>query len=168
LGLLTVGLLLGWPRLVRVSMLPAALIAVVATTAVAAATGADVARVDLPSDPLGAITWPRWPDAAPLEIGIAVLTVALVAGVESLLSAVAVDRLHDGPRADLNRELVAQGCANTVSGLLGARPGLGDPARRLDRGGRAVLRGTARGDSAGGTGGGAGRGRAAADQPGPD
>ncbi|MFF5294219.1 SulP family inorganic anion transporter [Paractinoplanes globisporus] len=122
LGLLTVGLLLGWPRLVRVSMLPAALIAVVATTAVAAATGADVARVDLPSDPLGAITWPRWPDAAPLEIGIAVLTVALVAGVESLLSAVAVDRLHDGPRADLNRELVAQGCANTVSGLLGGLP----------------------------------------------
>jgi carbonic anhydrase len=51
-----------------------------------------------------------------------VLTIALVAGVESLLSAVAVDKLHDGPRSDLNRELVAQGAANTVSGLLGGLP----------------------------------------------
>jgi SulP family sulfate permease len=51
-----------------------------------------------------------------------VLTIALVASVESLLSAVAVDKLHDGKRANLNRELLAQGAANTVSGVLGGLP----------------------------------------------
>jgi carbonic anhydrase len=122
LGLLTVALLLLWPRLVRSSMLPAALVAVVVTTLVALAVDADVARVELPDRPLEALIFPRWPDAPLTEIGLAVLTIALVAGVESLLSAVAVDRMHDGPRADLNRELVAQGCANTMSGLLGGLP----------------------------------------------
>lgn len=122
LGLLTIGLVLLWPRLVRTSLLPAALVAVVAATALAVATGADVARVDLPAEPLGELTLPRWPDGSLTEIGAAVLTIALVASVESLLSAVAVDRLHDGPRARLNRELVGQGAANTVSGLLGGLP----------------------------------------------
>jgi carbonic anhydrase len=119
LGLLTIALMLIWPRLVKTSLLPAALIAVVAATALAAALGADVDRVELPSFDL---TFPRWPDAPAHEIVLAVVTIALVAGVESLLSAVAVDRLHDGPRANLDRELIAQGAANTVSGLLGGLP----------------------------------------------
>ncbi|MBO3742815.1 SulP family inorganic anion transporter [Actinoplanes flavus] len=122
LGILTVAVLVFWPRLVRSSMLPAALVAVVSMTALAAATGADVARVRLPDEPLAGLITPSWPDAPAREIVVAVLTIALVASVESLLSAVAVDRLHDGPRANLNRELVAQGAANTASGLLGGLP----------------------------------------------
>jgi carbonic anhydrase len=122
LGLATIAVLLLWPHLKRLAMIPAALVAVVVVTAVAAAIGADVERVDLPDAPLSALTGPAWPDAPIWEIGLAVATIALVASVESLLSAVAVDRMHDGPRADLNRELVAQGCANTVSGLLGGLP----------------------------------------------
>ncbi|GAA2604045.1 carbonic anhydrase [Paractinoplanes durhamensis] len=122
LGVCTIGVLLLWPRLKLLAMVPAALVAVVVVTALAAAIGADVERVDLPDAPLSALILPAWPDAPLWEIGVAVATIALVASVESLLSAVAVDRLHDGPRADLNRELVAQGCANTVSGLLGGLP----------------------------------------------
>ncbi|MBW6435994.1 bifunctional SulP family inorganic anion transporter/carbonic anhydrase [Actinoplanes hulinensis] len=122
LGILTVAVLVFWPRLIRSSMLPAALVAVVSMTALAAATGADVTRVDLPDEPLAGLITPSWPDAPVREIAVAVLTIALVASVESLLSAVAVDRLHDGPRANLNRELVAQGAANTASGLLGGLP----------------------------------------------
>ena len=122
LGALTVAILLIWPRLVKISLLPAALVAVVSMTALATAMGYDVARVRLPDEPLAGLIRPAWPDAPLREITVAVLTIALVASVESLLSAVAVDRLHDGPRANLNRELVAQGVANTTSGLLGGLP----------------------------------------------
>ncbi|WP_328460708.1 bifunctional SulP family inorganic anion transporter/carbonic anhydrase [Actinoplanes sp. NBC_00393] len=122
LGALTVVILLVWPRLVKVSLLPAALVAVVSMTALAAAMGADVERVRLPDEPLAGLIRPVWPDAPLREIVVAVITIALVASVESLLSAVAVDRLHDGPRANLNRELVAQGAANTASGLFGGLP----------------------------------------------
>ncbi|MFD0801829.1 bifunctional SulP family inorganic anion transporter/carbonic anhydrase, partial [Streptomonospora algeriensis] len=55
-------------------------------------------------------------------VALGVVAVALVASVESLLCAIAVDRLHEGPRVDLNRELVGQGCANTASGALGGLP----------------------------------------------
>ncbi|MEV6342482.1 bifunctional SulP family inorganic anion transporter/carbonic anhydrase [Actinoplanes sp. NPDC051851] len=122
LGLLTVGILLLWPRVVKISVLPAALVAVVGVTALAWVTGAEVVRVDLPAEPLADLVTPVWPDAPIHKITVAVLTIALVASVESLLSAVAVDRMHDGPRAQLNKELVAQGAANTVSGLLGGLP----------------------------------------------
>ena len=46
----------------------------------------------------------------------------LIASAESLFSAAAVDRLHDGPRTEYDKELMAQGTGNTVCGLLGALP----------------------------------------------
>ncbi|MEU8240453.1 bifunctional SulP family inorganic anion transporter/carbonic anhydrase [Actinoplanes missouriensis] len=127
LGAFTVAILILWPRLekilhVKLSLLPAALVAVVSMTALASVIGADVERVNLPDEPLAGLIRPAWPDAPLREILVAVVTIALVASVESLLSAVAVDRMHNGPRANLNRELVGQGAANTVSGLLGGLP----------------------------------------------
>ena len=50
------------------------------------------------------------------------LTVAMVASVESLLCAVATDKLHGGPRANLDKELIAQGATNLVSGMVGGLP----------------------------------------------
>ncbi|MFI5936361.1 SulP family inorganic anion transporter [Actinoplanes sp. NPDC051494] len=122
IGVLTMAILVLWPRFVKISLLPGALVAVTVATLTASLGGMDVARVDLPSNPLGELTFPRWPDGSPAAIALAVMTIALVASVESLLSAVAVDKLHDGKRADLNRELLAQGAANTVSGALGGLP----------------------------------------------
>jgi amino acid transporter len=51
----------------------------------------------------------------------AIVSVALVAGVESLLCSVAIDRIRpvDVPRSDLDRELIGQGAANFFTGLLG-------------------------------------------------
>ena len=50
------------------------------------------------------------------------MTVALIASVESLLCAVGVDKMHNGPRTNFNREMIGQGSANVVSGLLGGLP----------------------------------------------
>ncbi|MFD1149134.1 SulP family inorganic anion transporter [Saccharothrix hoggarensis] len=119
-GALTVAVMVLWPRLPRAVLVPAPLVAVLAATLVT--TGLDVARVDLPDDPLGQVVLPQLPSGTVAGVLFAVLTVAVVASVESLLSAVAVDKLHDGPRADLDRELVAQGAANAVAGALGGLP----------------------------------------------
>ncbi|GGT38393.1 SulP family inorganic anion transporter [Streptomyces purpureus] len=137
---LTIVLLLLWPRIPgrtgkAVRKVPAALAAVAAATTVAAVAGLSLPRVDLPSWRSHAL--PSMPEGPVLGLIAAVLTVTLVASVESLLSAVAVDRLAAArkvpdvriPRARLDRELAGQGCANAVSGALGGLPVTGVAVR---------------------------------------
>ncbi|MGI5401867.1 SulP family inorganic anion transporter [Streptomyces sp. CA-135486] len=130
---LTIAVLLLWPRIPGragrvVRRLPAALAAVAAATTFAAVAGLRLSRVDLPSWSNHAL--PGLPDGPVLGLLAAVLTITLVGSVESLLSAVAVDKLVAArkepdvriPRARLDRELAGQGAANVVSGALGGLP----------------------------------------------
>jgi len=118
-----VAVLLAWPRTpARLRVVPGHLVAVATVTLVAMVLLPDAPRVDLGGDLLDALGVLELPDGTPAAVVGAVLTVALIASVESLLSAVAVDKLHDGPRARLDRELVGQGLANSASGLLGGLP----------------------------------------------
>jgi carbonic anhydrase len=123
IGAVTVALLLLWPRVPRrVRVLPGALVAVTATTALALLMP-EVPRVELPGNLLEAIALPTLlPDLPWVGIVGGMLTIALIASIESLLSAVAVDRMHMGKRTNPDRELIGQGAANTVSGLLGGLP----------------------------------------------
>ncbi|MFF4413874.1 SulP family inorganic anion transporter [Streptosporangium sp. NPDC001559] len=121
-GLLTVGVMLGWNRLPRRSrIVPAPLAALAVSSATALLAGWDVTRLDLSAGLVGWVA-PVWPERDWHGIVAAVLLVALLAGVESLLCAVSVDKQRDGGRSDLDRELAAQGVANIVSGALGGLP----------------------------------------------
>lgn len=148
LGLGVIAVLFAWPHVPwsRLRSVPAPLVAVLLGTALSFAYDGDLARIDLVADDqvrpieggvvvqatpagaagerglLSAVGLPRLPDAPLLAIVGAVLTLALIASVESLLCAVATDKLHGGRRANLDRELVAQGVGNTVSGLIGGLP----------------------------------------------
>merc|ERR1719409_2149248 len=51
-----------------------------------------------------------------------IVSLTLIASAETLLSVSAVDSMHEYERANMDRELVAQGIGNSVSGLLGAMP----------------------------------------------
>ena len=123
IGLTVIVVLLVWPRLpAPASLLPAPLAAVVAVTVFAELSQLDVPRVDLSGAPAAALQLPAWPSGNWTAIAVAVGTLAAVASVESLVSAVAVDKLRPGQRTDFDRELLGQGAANTVSGLLGGLP----------------------------------------------
>ncbi|MEU3982492.1 SulP family inorganic anion transporter [Streptomyces sp. NPDC026672] len=137
-SVLTLLVLVAWPRLpgrlgTIARKVPAALVAVAAATAVASLTGLHLARVDLPSWSNHAL--PHLPEGSAAGLAAAVLTITLVASVESLLSAVAVDKLAAArggppvPRSDLDRELRGQGAANIVSGALGGLPVTGVAVR---------------------------------------
>lgn len=125
LGLLTIGLLLAWPLLPwkRVRAVPAALVAVVVGTIVSVAFDANVPRVRVPHEWHSAFALPALPHMGQyLSVAVAAFTLAIVASAESLLSAVATDKLHAGPRANLDRELLAQGVGNTLAGMVGGLP----------------------------------------------
>ncbi|MFJ6012548.1 SulP family inorganic anion transporter [Streptomyces sp. NPDC092952] len=162
IGLLTIAVLVLWPRIPGrigrgLRRAPTALAAVVTATAVAAVAAPGIARVDLPS--WRSHVLPELPQGPVLALATAMFTMMLVASLESLLAAVAVDKLSaassasappappPGPaaqpaappsaatasagpppsaapalparRADLDRELRAQGIANVLSGLVG-------------------------------------------------
>jgi carbonic anhydrase len=124
LGLLTIGVLVVWQFLPgRIKQVPGPLVAVVGASAVAAVWGADVARVELAGDLFSSLRLPTLPESGKWgAFVVAVLSLAVVASAESLLSAVATDKLHTGPRSNLDRELLAQGMANTLSGMVGGLP----------------------------------------------
>ncbi|MFD5732796.1 SulP family inorganic anion transporter [Streptomyces sioyaensis] len=125
IGAGTIAILVLWPRWRRAArILPAPLAAVALSTLTVWALDLPVARVEV-SGLLDAIQPPGLGDFGKLtDVGVlgTVLAFALIASAESLFSAAAVDRLHDGPRTDYDKELMAQGAGNTVCGLLGALP----------------------------------------------
>ncbi|MDX3854628.1 SulP family inorganic anion transporter [Streptomyces sp. AK02-01A] len=125
IGAGTVAVLVLWPRLpARLRVVPGPLAAVALATGATVLLDLPVAKVEV-RGLLESIRPPGLEDFGQLA-GVAavgsVLAFALIASAESLFSAAAVDRMHDGPRTDYNKELVAQGVGNTVCGALGALP----------------------------------------------
>ena len=137
-GAVTVAVLLGWPRLdrlpgragefgTRLAKVPGPLAAVATATALALALDLRLAHIELPSwQPQSLV--PALPHGSLAGVLAAALTVTAVASVESLLSAVAVDRMSQRT-GDLDRELRGQGLANLVSGLVGGLPIAGGAVR---------------------------------------
>ncbi len=131
-GAVTIMIILLWPQLVRMlprqlRAIPAPLAAVAFGTTIAAALHFDLPRVDLPGAILGSVSLPKFPEGNWTGIVLGVFTVAIVASVESLLSAVAVEKLPGARRpgkrpVSLDRELLGQGSANILSGLAGGLP----------------------------------------------
>lgn len=69
------------------------------------------------------LTFPNWEFLNNPDVWITAVTLALVASLETLLAIEAVDKLDPEKRATPNnRELMAQGSGNIVSGLLGGLP----------------------------------------------
>jgi carbonic anhydrase len=123
LALTVVVILLGWKHLpVAVRRVPGPLAAVAAGTALAVAFAPGVERISFEGSIVDAIALPQLPEDNWRAVAFAVISMALIASIESLLSAVAVDKMHHGARTNLNRELVGQGAANIVSGSLGGLP----------------------------------------------
>jgi carbonic anhydrase len=123
IGLAVIAVLLIWPRLPRPLLhIPAPLVAVVGATVLATVLTLNVERVALPGSLLDSLRLPEMPGGNWGGVLTGVLTVALIASVESLLSAVAVDKLSGGKPTNFDRELIGQGTANTVSGMFGGLP----------------------------------------------
>ena len=126
-GLVTIFGMLGWEKFRPASMklVPGALVGVVLATLVAFTLGLDVARVVVPESIVAAVSLPEQGLLAQL-LNPAVITtaiaIAFIASAETLLSAAAVDRMHDGVRTNYNRELSAQGVGNLLCGFAGALP----------------------------------------------
>lgn len=129
-------ILYGWKAtpLARIKFASPALIVVVVTSTVAgllrSVPNLALGAPQFVSVPLGgpaalfaALPHPDFTHISNPGVWVAAVTIAIVASIETLLSLQAVDRLDPLKRhSPPDRELLAQGTANAVSGLLGGLP----------------------------------------------
>lgn len=130
IGLGALGLIVGLKRMAP--RLPGYLIAIVAASLVVALFGLPVDTVGsrFPDIPAGLPT-PHIPAITLAKIQAVMpsaFTIAFLAGIEALLSAVVADGMA-GTRHRSNQELVGQGVANIASSLFGGLPATGAIAR---------------------------------------
>lgn len=123
--------ILFWPVKWR-KRVPGSVVALVVGTLFASLTGLEIATIGstfggIP-DSLPAFSMPefKWADLQGLIVPS--LTIAILAAIESLLSAVVADGMIED-KHDSNQELMAQGIANIVSPLFGGIPATGAIAR---------------------------------------
>ncbi|MEU9570694.1 SulP family inorganic anion transporter [Streptomyces massasporeus] len=124
LGAATIAVMVLWKKLPKKAQaVPGALAAVILAIAANAVFDLPVATVEV-GGLLDSIQPPGLDAFGGVGIGIigTIVAFTLIASAESLFSAAAVDRLHDGPRTQYDKELMAQGAGNTVCGVLGALP----------------------------------------------
>lgn len=130
IGIVTIAIVFLWPRVTQ--RIPGSLVAILATTAA-------VQFFNLPVETIGsrfgsvsgALPHLRIPHVEWRMVSSLVspaITIALLAGIESLLSAVVADGMT-GRKHRSNMELIAQGVANIVSPLFGGIPATGAIAR---------------------------------------
>ena len=147
IGCLTLAILILWPKFFK--RIPASLIAVIVTSAVVEIFQLDVVTIGK--------AFQNIPDGLPkLTIRASLftlqgireqipnaVTIALLAGIESLLSAVVADSMI-GSKHRSNMELIAQGAANIGSACFGGIPATGAIARtaaNIKNGGRTPVSG---------------------------
>lgn len=134
IGLFALAILIVWPRIPRLNVIPGPLIAVVVTTALTWRLGIDVPTIgsaygelprSLPVPSLAFVDVDLLVSLLPLA-----LTVAILAGVESLLSAVVADGMAGSPvRHAPDQELRGQGLGNVAAALFGGVPATAAIAR---------------------------------------
>lgn len=144
-GLISLGIMILWPKVNKT--IPGSLIALVIATAAVSLFKLPVETIGSrysnisSSIPMPSISLVSFSTIQEL-IGPA-FTIAILAAIESLLSAVVADGMIGG-KHDSNMELVAQGVGNIVSALFGGIPATGAIARtaaNVKNGGRSPISG---------------------------
>lgn len=145
-GAICLAVLIFWPKLKKVNVIPASLIAILVGIFLVKGVGLQVNTIgDLYeiSNKLPVLTLPKFSVGLVRSEFHDALTIAILAAIESLLSAVVADSMVNG-RHRSNMELVAQGAGNMASALFGGIPATGAIARttaNVKNGGRTPVAG---------------------------
>ena len=130
IGSISLAIMLLWSRLTK--KIPGSLVAIIVATTLVQAMDLPVATIgkqfgqvssSFPAFNFVGFEWKRLPELVPHA-----LTIAILGGIESLLSAVVADGMT-GRRHRSNMELIAQGAANILIPLFGGIPATGAIAR---------------------------------------
>lgn len=145
IGLVAILIMVFWPKINRT--VPGSLVALVITTIMVQVLDLNVATIGSSFQSISStIPMPTIPHFDINQIKVLIgpaITIAILASIESLLSAVVADGMIGG-KHDSNMELIGQGVGNIFSGLFGGIPATGAIARtaaNIKNGGRSPISG---------------------------
>lgn len=145
IGLISLAILIIMPKLTKI--IPGSIVAIIIATLINELTPLDTATIGSVFGELSsAIPTPQLPNvsfALVRELLPSAFTIAILAGIESLLSCVVSDGMINS-RHRSNMELIGQGVGNIASGLFGGIPATGAIARtaaNVKNGGRTPVAG---------------------------
>ena len=134
ISLLSIAILIFWPKMKKLAIVPAPLIVVAVGIVLAQlflGTSLALKTEQLVQIPIvtnfaefkGLFIFPDFSAISNPKLWTVAVTIAIVASLETLLSLEAVDKIDPIKRVSpTNQELVAQGIGNTISGLVGGLP----------------------------------------------
>ncbi len=145
IGTITIMIILFWPKFSK--KIPGTFIAIIASTLITISFNLNIETIGTQFNDLAfsipKISFPNISLSLLGELMLPAFTIAILASVESLLSAVVADGMIGGKHRS-NMELVAQGVANIASSLFGGIPVTGAIARtaaNVKNGGRTPIAG---------------------------
>ncbi len=122
-GATAIGVSIIWPQRLR-TILPTSVVALVVGTVLGMTVFTDAPSIGTVPTGLPGITLPSLTLATLADSALPALTIALIASINSLLTALVADSMT-GDDHNPNRELIGVGMGNVVAGLIGAIPGAG-------------------------------------------
>ncbi len=131
IGLFAFCIVLFWPKIKRLSFIPASIVILLAVIPLADFAGLDKKfLINLPTDFFQGIQLPDFSQVFTATSIKYIIMFTLVGSIESLLTVCAVDSIRsDMPPSDLNRDLRATGIANLVSASIGGLPMISEIVR---------------------------------------
>lgn len=149
-GMLSLAILIVWPRFKRLARIPASIVAIIVPTVLVVVFHLEAAGVRTIGSKFNGIPAGLPKFALPAlhfsevqQLLLPALTIAMLGAIESLLSAMVADGLTES-RHDSNQELIGQGIANLCSPLFGGISATGAIARtaaNIRSGGRTPISG---------------------------
>ncbi len=126
-GILTIAIVIIWNALPykKLKIIPAALVAVIAATLFANIMHFDISYISVGKSFWSEVTFLKpslFSHILDLKVVISALVITFIASAETLLTSTAIDKMSDKSKTDYNKEIIAQGVGNSLSGLVGGLP----------------------------------------------
>ncbi len=127
IGIITIGIIILWNNIPnkKFKVIPSALMAVIAATLIANIFHLNINYINLDSNFWSNVEFIKlsvFKDVLNPTILLNALIITFIASAETLLTSNAIDKMSPKSKTDYNKEIIAQGIGNSISGLVGGLP----------------------------------------------
>ncbi len=127
IGILTISMILLWNLLPykKLKVIPSALVGVITASLVANATHLDITYLQVGDNFWSGINFIKLSDFVHIfnpTVILNALVITFIASAETLLTSAAIDKMCERSKTDYDKEIIAQGIGNSLSGFLGGLP----------------------------------------------